>query len=160
MDSIAMYVAAGVLLAASFLKDRAKTKQALKKGLMAIEGIMPQFLAVLFVIAVSLSVFDPAFISRVLGAETGVAGMGAASLVGAVTLMPGFVAFPIASELLKGGAGVLQIAAFVSSLMMVGVVTLPMEASLFGRKAAILRNGFAFAFSIGAAFFIAWAYAL
>lgn len=40
-----------------------------------------------------------------------------------------------------------KIAAFVSSLMMFGVVTLPMEFATFGKKAAILRNVLALEFS-------------
>jgi uncharacterized membrane protein YraQ (UPF0718 family) len=51
------------------------------------------------------------------------------------------------SALLKNGAGYAQIAAFVSSLMMVGVVTLPMEFKVFGKRAAILRNVLALGFS-------------
>jgi uncharacterized membrane protein YraQ (UPF0718 family) len=38
-------------------------------------------------------------------------------------------------------------AAFVSSLIMVDVVTLPMEFATFGKKAAILRNVLALGFS-------------
>ena len=70
-----------------------------------------------------------------------------ASLVGSVTLIPGFVAFPLASVLLKNGAGFMQIAVFISTLMMVGIVTIPLEIKYFGKKAAILRNSTAFAFS-------------
>ena len=70
-----------------------------------------------------------------------------ASLVGAVTLIPAFVAFPTAKILLDAGAGVLQIGVFVSTLMMVGVVTLPVETRYFGRKTAVGRNLLALAFS-------------
>jgi len=41
----------------------------------------------------------------------------------------------------------MQIGAFVSSLMMVGVVTIPVEIQYFGKKVAILRNVFAYLFS-------------
>ena len=67
--------------------------------------------------------------------------------VGAITLVPGFVAFPTAALLLESGAGIMQIGAFVSALMMVGVVTLPVEISYFGRKLSLVRNLFAFMFS-------------
>ena len=50
--------------------------------------------------------------------------------------------------LLKGGAGYMQIAAFISTLMMVGVVTLPAEISAFNGKVALLRNGLAYVFSL------------
>ncbi|MDD5077172.1 MAG: permease, partial [Sphaerochaetaceae bacterium] len=55
------------------------------------------------------------------------------------------------------GAGITQIAAFISSLMMVGVVTLPLEIEYFGRKAAIIRNAAAFLFSFIVALVVGWA---
>ena len=74
-----------------------------------------------------------------------------ASALGSITLIPGFVAFPLAAALMDNGAGIMQIAAFISTLMMVGIVTLPLEISYFGKKTALLRNGLALAFS----FFVA-----
>jgi len=55
---------------------------------------------------------------------------------------------------LQGGAGYMQIGAFVSSLMMVGVVTLPMEVKYFGKKSTITRNLFAFIYSFAVALII------
>lgn len=156
MDTIFLYAIAFAGLLASFLKDREKTAKAVRKGLKAFEGILPQFLVVLILVAMTLAVLDTATIARYLGAESGVLGVLIAACVGAITLIPGFVAFPAAAALLEGGAGATQIAAFVSSLMMVGVVTLPMEMRYFGRRASLLRNGFAFVFSFAAAAFVGW----
>ena len=156
MDALIFYILAILLFGISFLKDRAKTRQAVLKGLKALEGIMPQFITVLILIAVMLAVVNAQTISRFLGAGTGAIGVIAAAILGSITLIPGFVAFPLAGELLRNGAGVLQIATFVSSLMMVGLITLPMEISYFGKRTAILRNVFSLAFSFIAAFFVAW----
>ncbi|MHB0896019.1 MAG: permease [Spirochaetales bacterium] len=156
MDTVILYVIAGVGLLASLLKDRGKTVKALKKAWKAFEGILPQLLVVLILVAVTLAVLDTATIARYLGSGSGPLGVIIAALVGAITLIPGFVAFPAAAALLNAGAGATQIAAFVSSLMMVGVVTLPMEMKYFGRRAALLRNGFAFIFSFVAAIFVGW----
>ena len=49
--------------------------------------------------------------------------------------------------LLERGAGYMQIAAFVSSLMMVGVMTFSIESKYFSKKAALIRNVSAFVFS-------------
>jgi uncharacterized membrane protein YraQ (UPF0718 family) len=70
-----------------------------------------------------------------------------ASIIGSITLMPAFIAFPIAAMLLKNGAGFAQLAVFVSTLTMVGIVTLPMEIKCFGKKISIMRNIFAYLFS-------------
>jgi len=147
MLTLILYCATGAGLLASFIADRKKTKQALMKAWKAFENILPQFLAVLIIIGLALAVLTPAQISRFLGADSGLLGILAALMIGGITLIPGFVAFPLAAALLKNGAGYAQIAAFVSALMMVGVVTLPMEFKVFGRKAAILRNALAMAFS-------------
>jgi len=160
LDTVILYVIAVVLLAVSAARDRDKTKQALLKGVRAFEAILPQFLAVLVVVAVVLAVFNPATVSRLIGERSGLLGVLAASLVGAITLIPGFVAFPAAAELLRNGAGIIQIAAFVSSLMMVGVVTLPMEIKYLGRRTALARNALALGFSFIAAAFVAWVVSL
>lgn len=160
MDTLILYAAAGVLLVLSLIKDRHKTMRAVKKGLKAFEGILPQFLVVLVLVAAVLAFFDPETISALIGERSGILGVLAAALVGAITLIPGFVAFPAAAQLLKSGAGVLQIAAFVSTLMMVGVVTLPLEIKYFGRRAAIARNTLAFGFSFLVAIFVAWVVSL
>jgi uncharacterized membrane protein YraQ (UPF0718 family) len=95
-----------------------------------------------------LAILTPEQISKLLGSESGWYGVMLAVAIGSVTLIPGFVAFPLAAALLKSGAGYMQIAGFVSTLMMVGIVTLPMEIKFFGKKASIFRNTAAFAFSL------------
>ncbi len=117
-----------------------------KKAWKTFENILPQFLAVLLLVGVLLAVLDAEAITKVIGAESGWLGVLFSAVVGAITLIPGFVAFPMAAMLLKGGAGYMQIGAFVSALMMVGVVTLPVEFKYFGRKLAVLRNLLAFVF--------------
>ena len=160
MDTLVLYIAAIALFSLSAIKDRKKTKMALLKGIKALEGILPQLLVVLVAVALILAIFNAETISRFLGTGSSWIGVIIAALVGAITLIPGFVAFPAAGELLRSGAGTLQIAAFVSSLMMVGVITLPMEIKYFGKRAAIARNVIAFVFSFVAALFVAWAVSL
>lgn len=58
--------------------------------------------------------------------------------------MPVFIAFLLAASLLREGAGVKPIAAFLTTLTMVGIVTLPMEYSFFGKRNDILRNALGF----------------
>jgi uncharacterized membrane protein YraQ (UPF0718 family) len=147
MFTLLLYLLAGALLIGSFLKDRKKTKMALKKAWKAFENILPQFLSILIIIGIMLAVLSPETISKLIGQQSGWLGMGIAGIIGSVTLIPGFVAFPLAAALLKSGAGFMQIAVFISTLMMVGIVTIPLEIKYFGKKAAFLRNGLAFAFS-------------
>lgn len=154
MFTLVLYALAVILLALSLAKDRAKTRLALKKAWKAFENILPQLLTVILIIGLALAVLTPQAISRILGRQSGLLGMAAASVLGSITLIPAFVAFPLAAALLQGGAGMAQVTVFVSTLMMVGVVTAPMEIRYFGRKAALLRNGLAFVFSWAAALII------
>jgi uncharacterized membrane protein YraQ (UPF0718 family) len=147
MFNISLYVLACTLLVISFANDKAKTQLALIKAWKSFENILPQFLSILIIIGIMLAVLSPATISKLIGQQSGWVGLVIASLIGSVTLIPGFVAFPLAAALLESGAGFMQIAVFISTLMMVGVVTLPLEIQYFGRKAAFLRNLLAFGFS-------------
>ncbi len=154
MFTYILYGLAGGGLILSFIKDRQKTKKSLIKAWKAFENIMPQFLAVLVVIGLALAILSPETITKLLGNESGVWGLLFTSVLGAVTLIPAFVAFPLAAALLHSGAGYMQIAAFVSSLTMVGVITMPLEIKTFGKKATLLRNAFAFVFSLISALII------
>ena len=154
MITYAIYGLAAAGLTISFLKDRKKTRMALKKAWKSFENILPQFLAVLVLIGLALAVLSPETISLLIGVQSGFWGVLAAAVIGSITLIPGFVAFPLAVALLKNGAGYMQIAAFISALMMVGIVTAPLEIQIFGKKITLLRNAGAFVFSILAAIVI------
>lgn len=154
MDSYIFYGITMVLLILSFAKDREKSVTALKKGWRSFENILPEFLVVLLLVGFMLAVMNPETISAILGKESGWLGVVLAALVGSVTLIPGFVAFPTAHLLLEAGAGYMQIGALVSTLMMVGLVTIPIEIKYFGKRMTVLRNVFAFVFSFFVAFVI------
>lgn len=90
-----------------------------------------------------LAILSPETISNLIGSESGFSGILLSLTAGSIALIPGFVAFPLGAALLEGGAGYAQIAAFVSSLMAVGIVTLPLEIKYFNKRIAVLRNALA-----------------
>lgn len=147
MDSYIFYGVTIILFSLSLYKDKKKTKMALKKAWKAFENILPELLVVLLLVGILLAVLNATTISKIIGADSGWFGVILAAVIGSVTLIPGFVAFPTAAILLENGAGYMQIAAFISTLMMVGVVTLPVEIKYFGKRVTILRNSLAFIFS-------------
>lgn len=154
MFAIGLYSISIVLLILSFIKDKQKTRMALNKSWKSFMSILPAFAGVLALVGLVLTILTPEIISGIIGANTGIIGMIVTSIIGAITLIPGFVAFPLAASLLQKGAGVMQIAVFVSTLMMVGFVTMPLEMKYFGKKETILRNLFAYIFSFIVAFVI------
>jgi uncharacterized membrane protein YraQ (UPF0718 family) len=147
MFDYALYLLAVIFLIVSYKKDKKKTKMALKKAWKSFENILPQFLTILALLGIVLALLSPEVIANLLGQKAGWLGMMIASIIGSITLIPGFIAFPIAALLLKNGAGYAQIAVFISTLMMVGIITLPLEFKYFGKKISIMRNTFAYLFS-------------
>lgn len=142
-----LYVVSIGFLVVSFVKDRGKTRSALIKAVRAFLNILPDFATVLAIVGLVLTFLSPSIVAGLIGRGTGILGMLVTSVVGAITLIPGFVAFPLAKSLLDRGAGIMQIAVFVSTLMMVGFVTAPLEIRYFGRKVTVLRNALAYVFS-------------
>ncbi|MGB9941168.1 permease [Methanosarcina sp.] len=97
---------------------------------------------------ITLAILSPDTISKLIGSESGFFGIILSLTAGSIALIPGFVAFPLGAALLEAGAGYAQIAAFVSSLMAVGFVTLPLEIKYFSKRTAILRNASALVISL------------
>lgn len=147
-----LYALCVVVIALSWRADKVKTKKSLLKAWKAFEGILPQFIGILILVGILLALLNPKTITALLGGASGWWGVLLAALLGAITLIPGFIAFPLAAMLMRSGAGTMQMGAFISTLMMVGVVTAPAERKYFGWRMTILRNALAFAFS----FLVAW----
>jgi len=141
---IELTVATAILLLLSFLADRGKTLAGLKRGAMMFLNILPTLLSVLIIVSVFLYFVPGPALSVWLGRETGAAGIAVAALLGSISLIPGFIAFPLGAILVRNGVSLPVVAVFITTLMMVGVLTLPLEAKFFGWKVSILRNGLSF----------------
>jgi uncharacterized membrane protein YraQ (UPF0718 family) len=126
------------------LLDRKKTMMGLKKGWKMFQNIAVPFVNILILVSLAFYAVPPSLIVRYLGPESGWAGQMIAAIVGSITLIPGFISYPIAAVLIAAGASYAIVATFMTTLMMVGVVTLPLEIRYFGAKVAILRNALNF----------------
>jgi len=104
------------------------------------KNVLIPFLSILILVSILLYVIPPSVINRLLGSGSGALGFAIAAVVGSITLIPGFISYPIAAGLISQGASYAVVATFMTTLMMVGVVTLPLEIKYFGRRAAIARN--------------------
>jgi uncharacterized membrane protein YraQ (UPF0718 family) len=155
ISTIVLYGIALILLIVSIVKDRNKTKKAIKKGWMAFIKIIPLLIPLFIIVGVVLSIITPDMIKQVLGEESGVFGVFIGMLIGSIAFMPPFVTFPLGAELLENGAGFPQVAAFVTTLMAVGLVYWVAEVKYFGNKAVVLRNTLAF-ISSGIVSLVVW----
>ena len=139
-----IYGLLAVGLIASLIKSREKTMKAFRIAGKAFAKTAPSLLTVLGIVGLTLGILTPETIAKLVGAEAGIMATLIASVIGAVTLIPSLVAFPFAGSLLRSGAMVMTISTFVTTLVMVGVVTAPMEIKELGKKSTLLRNGLGF----------------
>jgi uncharacterized membrane protein YraQ (UPF0718 family) len=155
---LALYAATVFLLLLSLAFSRQKTIKALKTGTMMFINLLPPFLSILMLVAIALALLGPQTIQNWLGNNSGPVAYLVAALTGAIALIPGFVAYPMAGMLIKNGVAYPVIAVFMTTLMMVGIVTLPLERKFFGMKLALARNAlnFAGALLIGLGMNLVW----
>jgi uncharacterized membrane protein YraQ (UPF0718 family) len=141
---IIIYSLVAVSLIISLAKSKEKTKKAMHVAGKAFVKTAPSLLAVLGIVGLTFGVLDEQTISSLVGEEAGFSDTIIAAVLGAITLIPSLVAFPLAGSLLRSGATVVTISAFITTLVMVGMVTAPMEIKTLGKKFTILRNSLGF----------------
>ncbi len=128
----------------SLLFDRHKTQNALKTALKTFIRILPQVLFIIIIIGLLMGFISPVLISRLLGQQSGLTGILTVAVAGAVLHIPSLISFPLAASLLQQGAAVTTVATFITTLTMIGMVTLPLEIKELGKEMALLRNGISF----------------
>lgn len=135
----------------SFYKSREKTKKALKFAFKGSLNMAPAIGIILVLVGLLMGFFRPEFISRLLGNQTGIVGIALASVAGAILMIPSLIAFPLTASLVESGASISVAAAFITTLTMIGFVTLPIEIKELGKKLTFLRNGISFVIAVGIA---------
>jgi uncharacterized membrane protein YraQ (UPF0718 family) len=144
---LGLYVVTAILVMVSFIADRKKTLQGIKIGLKKFRKILPDYLKILIFVAVILF-FSESLIAEYLGQDNTFLGMVIGLVLGSVTIMPGFIAYPLAGVLVEKGVLYMIVAAFVTTLMMVGLLTYPLEKEYLGVRATLLRNGGSFLIAV------------
>jgi uncharacterized membrane protein YraQ (UPF0718 family) len=139
-------------LIVSFFKDSTKTKQSLLVAVKSFLRILPTVLIIIIFIGFLLGFVPPSEISKIIGEQSGFGGVLLVALLGALSHIPALISFPLAASLLESGASITAVAVFITTLTMIGIVTLPLEIKELGKKVALLRNGMSFIIAIIIAF--------
>lgn len=143
-EAYLLWATTGIALIVSLAASRQKTIQALRIALKRLTGIAPRFLIMILLVSIVLYFVSDEMIAHYLGKENKYSAVIFASIIGSITAIPGFIAFPLAGLLLSRGVLYMVLAAFTTTLMMVGVVTYPIEKAYMGTRATIMRNGLGF----------------
>jgi len=142
--ALLLVLIAVLALLVSFIADREKTLKAVKLAAKRFVKILPAFLIMIVLVSIVLFLVPDEVIANYLGGNNKFVGVFFASFFGSITLMPGFIAFPLCGILLEKGVAYMVLAAFSTTLMMVGVLTFPVEKEYFGIKVTIIRNVISF----------------
>lgn len=146
--TILLWIITGGALVISLTKNKRRTLNAMKiaRGMMG--NMIGEIAAILFLIGLILTFIPPETIKSVLGQSDQFISTIVSAVVGSITLIPAFVAFPLVGSFVDIGAGIVPAVAFLTTLTMVGVVTFPLEKQEFGLKFAVTRNTLSFLFAV------------
>ena len=141
---VAIIILTVVLTLISFVFDKKKTLKGIKKGMMMFFKILPTLLSVIIIVSIVLYLVSDEVLIQYLGKDAGLGAYVSAAVIGSVSIIPGFIAYPLAGILLKTGVSFSVLSVFITTLKMVGILTIPIEARFFGLKTAIIRNSLSF----------------
>lgn len=143
-----LWVVTIILFAYSIVKSKTKTINSLRMAKGMMKNMIGEIIAILFLIGLLLTFIPPETIKNVLGNSNTFLSTIIAALVGGITLIPPFVAFPLVGSFIDMGISIIPSVAFLTTLTMVGVVTIPLETQEFGSKFALTRNLLSFVFAL------------
>ncbi len=144
LSDLSMVFIAIVAVLLSFIVNRDKTVIGLKKGATMLFKLLPQLVLLVIFVSVILGFFSQETLALYLGSESGFFAVVFAAVTGSIALIPGPVAYPLSSALVEHGVSYTVIGVFITTLMMVGILTFPIEKKYFGLRISLLRNSLSF----------------
>ena len=137
---IIMFLLASTLTILAYLRNPAYPLEGLKDGGKLFADILPAMVFAFIAAGMIAKVLPRELLTRWIGEESGLRGIVVASLAGAVTPGGPFVQFPVVVALLKSGAGIAPLGAYISSWALLGVNRFFIwELPLLGWKLATCR---------------------
>ncbi|HLR35104.1 MAG TPA: permease [Tissierellales bacterium] len=146
--TLSLWVITGIWFIVSMIKDKNKTLNSMKRSKKMMGNMIGQIIGILFLIGLILTFIPPHTIKEYLGGSNTFLATIISALLGSITLIPAFVAFPLVGSIVDMGASIVPAVAFLTTLTMVGFVTFNLERREFGKKFAIARNSLSFIFAI------------
>lgn len=146
--TIVLWVITVTWFIGSIIKDKKRTLNSIKMSSGMMKNMIGQIISILFLIGLIITFIPPDTIKQYMGQSNTFMSTIVSAVIGSITLIPAFVAFPLVGSLVNSGADIVPVVAFLTTLTMVGVVTFPLEKREFGMKFTIARNSLSFIFAI------------
>lgn len=146
--TLGLWIVTLIWFVISMIKGKEKTVNSMKKSKGMMGSMLPQIIGILFLIGLILTFVPPETIKNYLGGSNPLIATVVSAVVGSITLIPAFVAFPLVGSMVDMGASIMPAVSFLTTLTMVGFVTFNLERKEFGTKFALSRNLLSFGFAI------------
>jgi uncharacterized membrane protein YraQ (UPF0718 family) len=146
IPTIIMAILAIILLAIGYSRGEGQHIQGLNFGMKMIVEIIPLLLFA-FIVAGMVQVLLPQeLLSKWIGEESGFRGILIGTVAGGLTPGGPYVSLPVVAGLLKAGAGVGTLVAFLTAWSLWAVARLPMEIGILGWRFTLVRLACTFFF--------------
>jgi len=146
ISTIVMGVFAIILLILGYYKGQGQHISGLKSALDMTVEILPLLILALIVAGMIRVLLPHELVSKWVGVESGMRGIIIGTVAGGLTPGGPFVSLPIVAGLLRTGASVGTMVAFLTGWSLLAVTRLPMEVGILGWKFTIIRFASTFLF--------------
>jgi uncharacterized membrane protein YraQ (UPF0718 family) len=139
IPTVVMGILALVLLTFGYYRGEGQHLTGMKSALSMTVEILPLLIFAFIIAGMVQALLSQGLVAKWVGQESGIRGILIGSVAGG--LCPGgpFVSLPIAAGLLRGGAGVGTMVAFITGWSILAVSRLPMEVGVLGWKFTLIR---------------------
>ena len=141
-----MGVLALALLAAGYLKGQGQHIGGMRSALRMTVDILPLLFFAFIVAGMVQALLPRELLSKWVGAESGIRGILIGSVAGGFAPGGPYVSLPIAAGLLRSGASVGTMVAFLTGWSLWAIARLPMEVGILGWKFTLVRVASTFFF--------------
>lgn len=148
MNTVILVIIAVAFLTWSVFKSKEKTKESLILSKNLLVKTFVEIIGVMALVGLVLAILPPELIKQLLGNSNEFLSTVYGAVIGALTIIPAFIAFPLSKSLYQSGANLTAIAAFITTLTMVGFATMPIEIKYFGKKFTLHRLWISFVAAI------------
>ena len=128
--------------------NKEKIKNSFQKSLKTLIDMLPIFLGTILLISLLNSLISKEIYLNIFKEEGFIINSFLGSIIGSISIGTPVLSYIIGGELLNNSVHISVITAFLVSWVTIGILQIPLEISIFGKKFTIYRNLFSFVFSI------------
>ncbi|GAX87856.1 conserved hypothetical protein [Lebetimonas natsushimae] len=132
-----------------------KIKNSLKNSFVNLCRIIPMILAVVGLVGLFKAYITPQILQKFFNGNV-IHDVLMGVIAGGVSVGQPFLSYIIGGELLKEGVSLYAVTAFILSFVTLGVVQLPLQIEIFGKRFTILFNVLSFIFTIIVSIVTVW----